>query len=89
MEIIQFDLNQALSMAGAALVLSAFLGLSFKKIHPQGLNYAALNFVGTGLLAISVWKPLNLGIFLVEVIWSAASFWLCVKALRNKTSEPH
>jgi hypothetical protein len=83
MENFQMDSNQIFSMVGAVLVLSAFLSLSVRRIDPQGLSYAVLNFVGTGLLAISVWQPLNLGIFLVEVIWSAASFWLCIKALRK------
>lgn len=79
-----WDQSQVLSLAGAALVLYAFLALSFKKINPDGLPYAVLNFVGTGLLALSVLSPFNLGLFLVEAIWSVASLWLCVKALKRR-----
>jgi hypothetical protein len=79
-----WDPSQVLSMAGAVLVLYAFLALSLKKINPEGLLYAVLNFSGTGLLALSVLRPFNLGLFLVEAIWCLASFWLCLQAIRRK-----
>ena len=78
-----WDQNQILSLIGATLLLIAFLGGTFFKLNQKGLLYASFNFIGTALLAITVWKPLNLGIFVVETIWSLASLILCIQILRN------
>lgn len=79
----EWDSNQMLSIVGAAMVLYAFLALSFGRMDQKGLPYGILNCLGTFLLALSVLHPFNLGIFTVESVWSAASFWLCVKAVRR------
>lgn len=83
----QLDLNQILSLVGAANVLSAFLANSFGRMKNDSLLYAILNFLGTGLLALSVLSPLNLGILIVEVIWAGASLGLCFRAIRRKTKK--
>lgn len=83
----QLDLNQILSLVGAALVLSAFLANSFGRMKNDSFLYAILNFLGTGLLALSVLSPLNLGILIVEVIWAGASLGLCFRAIRRRTKK--
>ena len=80
----QFDQTQVISIIGAALVLSAFLGNSFGRMDRESFLYAILNFLGTGLLAFSALHPFNLGIFAVEVIWAIASLGLCIRAVRRR-----
>lgn len=80
------DPNQLLSLAGAILVLTGFLGAAFFKMNNQGLLYAFLNFLGTFLLALAVIDPFNLGLFLVEAVWSVASLALIVKIWRGRSS---
>jgi hypothetical protein len=50
----------------------------------QSMFYALLNFVGTALLALAVLSPFNLGVFLVEFVWSVASLFLIIKILRRR-----
>ncbi len=78
------DPNQLLSLAGAVIVLTGFLGAAFFKMDNQGMRYAVLNFVGTFLLALAVISPFNFGVFLVESVWSAASLALMVKIWRHR-----
>lgn len=78
------DPNQILSLVGAVLVLTGFLGAGFFKMNNQGMLYAVLNFVGTFLLALAVLSPFNLGVFMVEAVWSVASLGLILKVWRNR-----
>lgn len=79
------DPNQLLSLAGAVMVLTGFLGAAFFKMDNQGMRYAVLNFVGTFLLALAVLSPFNLGVFLVEAVWSVASLALIIKIWRKRS----
>lgn len=79
------DPNQVLSLAGAVIVLAAFLGSAFFKMNNQGMPYAVLNFVGTSLLALAVLNPFNLGFFLVETVWAIASLVLIIKIWRGRS----
>lgn len=80
------DPNQILSLAGAFMVLTGFLGAAFFKMNNQGMLYAVLNFVGTFLLALAVLHPFNIGVFLVEAVWSVASLGLIIKIWRQRAA---
>lgn len=84
MQTFEWDLHQIVSMTGAIMVLAAFLASSFGAMDRERLTYAVLNWLGTALLAWTVWSPFNAGLFLVEFVWSIASFWLVVQAVRAK-----
>lgn len=71
-----------LSIVGALLVLVAFVMSNLKRMATTSRIYALLNFVGTGLLAITVIDPLNIGVLVVETIWSVFSLYLLVVAMR-------
>lgn len=71
-----------LSIAGALLVLIAFVMSNLKRMATTSRMYAFLNFAGTALLAITVIDPLNIGVLIVETIWSLFSLYLLVLALR-------
>ena len=72
---------QALSLVGAAMVLFAYIATALNKMNPKGLPYGILNCVGTAMIAVTALFPLNLGVLLLEGIWSVVSLILCVKAL--------
>lgn len=75
-------LLQSYSLVGAALVLWGFIGNQFFKLDSHGLVYACVNALGTFLLALSVLRPLNPGLFAVETVWCGASCWSIAKNLR-------
>ena len=75
---------QALSLAGAAMVLFAYVASALNKMSPKGLPYGLLNFVGPALLAYTALYPLNLGVLILEGVWSVVSLFLCVNALRAR-----
>jgi hypothetical protein len=76
----------ALSIAGAVTVLVAFVLSNLRRMDTQGKTYAFLNFLGTGLLAVTVIDPLNIGVLVVESVWSLFSLYLLVVALRRASS---
>ena len=59
-----------MSIGGALLVLFAFIASNLGAMSPRSVIYAFLNFLGTGLLAITVIDPLNIGVLVVETVWS-------------------
>ncbi len=73
-----------LSIAGAVTVLIAFVMSNLKLMDTKSKIYALLNFLGTGLLAVTVIDPLNVGVLVVETVWSLFSLYLLVVAFRGK-----
>jgi hypothetical protein len=73
-----------LSIAGAAMVLVAFVLSNLQLMDTKGKTYAFLNFLGTGLLAITVIDPLNVGVLAVESVWSLFSLYLLVIAFLRR-----
>jgi hypothetical protein len=68
-----------LSIIGAALVLCAFVMSNLGRMNPGSMTYAFLNFAGTGLLAVTLISPLNIGAFAVEFVWCVFSAYLMVR----------
>ena len=73
-----------LSIGGALLVLIAFVASNVGAMSSKSIIYALLNCLGTGLLAITVIDPLNIGVLVVETVWSLFSAYLIVRALRER-----
>lgn len=74
---------QILSLAGAFLILWAFIASACHKMNKEGLLYGLLNTIGGASLAVSLLEPLNLGAFILETIWTITGFFLVVRALRK------
>lgn len=70
------DLMTIVSVIGAALVLIAFVMSNLGRMDTKSMIYAFFNFVGTGLLALSLVDPLNIGAFIVEIVWCLFSAYL-------------
>ncbi len=79
------DLAQSLSLAGALLVLLGYGGNQYAGLRSDGL----LNLVGSTLLALPAFKPLNLGVLVLESAWALISLGIIVRALgRKPTASP-
>ena len=62
-------IHQFLSLIGAALVLTAYFGSQSKKISEVSLFYYALNFFGSGILAVLSWRMKQYGFVLINGAW--------------------
>ncbi|HMB02206.1 MAG TPA: hypothetical protein VKP69_00525 [Isosphaeraceae bacterium] len=83
------NLAQSLSLAGALLVLLGYGGNQYAGLRSDGLPYGLLNLVGSTLLAVPAFQPLNLGVLVLESAWALISLGIVVRALgRKPTASP-
>jgi hypothetical protein len=66
-------LLQIASLAGAALILSAYVALQLGWLSATDRMYNLLNLVGAALLAWVAITDRRIGFILLEVIWAAVS----------------
>ena len=75
--------DQILSLLGALLVLSAYAGNLLHYLDRDGVWYAVLNVVGSGLLSYVALHSGAAGIILIEVAWTLISLVALVRALQR------
>jgi uncharacterized membrane protein HdeD (DUF308 family) len=81
-------IGQAVSLAGAAMILAAFGAQQAGKLRPEDLAYLWLNFVGAAILAYFALQARNLGLIVLEGSWAVISLVSLVKTHRRPASPP-
>ena len=66
-------LDQLISLAGAALMLGAYMALQRGWLPKESRAYNALNFAGAVMLAYSAVRSWNLGVMVLEGAWALLS----------------
>jgi uncharacterized membrane protein YccC len=66
-------MEQLLQLAGAALILVAFIAAQRGTLSPQSLAYLVLNLVGSVVLAVVALLGADWGFLLLETVWAAVS----------------
>ncbi len=66
-------LDQLVSLAGAALILAAYVALQRGWLPREGRAYNALNFTGSALLTVVAVRDWNLGFIVLEGAWALLS----------------
>jgi hypothetical protein len=66
-------LDQLVSLAGAALVLAAYVALQRGWLPKESRAYNALNLVGATLLTYSAVRSWNVGVIVLEGAWALLS----------------
>jgi hypothetical protein len=74
--------SQALQVAGAILILSAFVLAQLQRLDQQSYVYLWLNAVGSGILAGLAYADRQWGFLLLEGVWSLVSLWGIVSRAR-------
>jgi hypothetical protein len=79
-------LHQVLSSIGALFILVAYFGQirKFSWMSIESAPYHLLNTIGSVLLCYVAARPLQVGFFVMDVIWAVVSFIELVKVLRKK-----
>jgi hypothetical protein len=80
------DPDHLVSLAGALLVLGAYIGNLFHWLDSDRATYAALNAVGSGLLGYVALKSSPLGLILIEVAWTLISLVALGRSLLRRRS---
>ena len=66
-------MDQALQLAGAVLVLAAFVGAQMNRLTPSSVVYLVMNLVGSLGLLMSALADTDVGFILLEGVWAIAA----------------
>ncbi len=68
-------IGQAVSLAGAAMILAAFAAQQAGRLRPSDSLYLIPNFLGSAILAYFAVRAGNLGLIVLEGAWALISLW--------------
>ena len=75
--------EQLVQIAGALLILSAFVLAQMRRLDTSSRSYLALNLTGSIVLAVLAALDRDLGFLLLEAVWAVVSAAGLAGALRN------
>jgi hypothetical protein len=68
-------LRQAVSFAGAMMILVAYVGHQMKWMNPRNFTYNLLNVIGSAILAYIAFHPFQVGFVVLETTWALISLY--------------
>ena len=80
---------QALSLIGAFIVLTAYIGhqLKWKMFDSDGYTYNIFNSVASLLLVYVAFYPIQAGFIVMEGVWGIVSIYTLIRVYKNKTKK--
>ncbi len=81
-------MDQVLQIAGAILILGAFLLSQMNVLDNRSKIYLTLNLVGSAVLAWLAYADDDWGFLLLEGVWALVSAVSLVRALRPRQAAP-
>ena len=79
-------MDQVIQIAGALLILAAFIAAQLGRLSVDSRSYLVLNVIGSAILAALALYERQWGFLLLEVVWAVVSMWSLVQTWRG--SEP-
>ena len=77
-------MDQVVQVAGAVLILIAFIAAQRGAMSPHSRAYLALNLIGSAILTGVALEASDWGFFLLECVWAVVSLWGLVQVLRGR-----
>ena len=81
-------MDQVVQVAGAVLILAAFIAAQRGALSPHSIVYLVLNLVGSSILTVLALIGSDWGFFLLEAVWALVSLWGLSQVLRGHTPAP-
>jgi hypothetical protein len=79
-----------IQVAGALLILAAYMAAQFGMLDQNSRLYLVLNLLGSAILAVLAWYEEQLGFLLLEGVWALVSAWSLLQVLRGaQPAAPH
>lgn len=80
-----------IQIAGALLILAAFIAAQAGRVDPHSHAYLVPNLAGSSVLAYDALHGQEWGFFILELVWAVVSAWRLVKLLCGRTpvAAPH
>ena len=79
---------QAAQIAGALLILAAFVLAQYRVLDQHSYWYLWLNLVGAGALTVLAWHERQWGFLLLEGVWTLVTAWSLYGRLRAPAATP-
>lgn len=77
--------TQIVSLAGAILILVAYVAHQLKWMRPQSAAYNLMNAAGSGILAYIAFRPFQVGFVIMETSWVIISVYALLRSQRAET----
>ena len=79
-------MDQLIQLAGALLILTAFIAAQRGAMSPTTVSYLVLNLVGSAILAGVALEARDWGFLLLETVWALVAARSLLLALRRRPS---
>ena len=76
-------MDQVIQIAGAILILTAFMLTQMGRITMESYPYLWLNVAGAGILAVDAYRREQWGFVLLEGVWLIVTIWSLAKTWRS------
>jgi hypothetical protein len=88
--LVGWSIDQVIQVAGALLILAAYMAAQFGMLDQNSRLYLVLNLLGSAILAVLAWYEEQLGFLLLEGVWALVSAWSLLQVLRGaQPAAPH
>lgn len=68
-----------IQIAGALLILAAFIAAQLGRVDPRSRGYLVLNLAGSSVLTYDALHGEEWGFFILESVWALVSAWGLVR----------
>ncbi|MGH2402483.1 MAG: CBU_0592 family membrane protein [Candidatus Limnocylindria bacterium] len=81
-------MEQIFQVAGAVLILTAYIAGQLGRLDASSWPYLVLNLVGSAVLAVLAWLDADWGFLLLEGVWAIVTAWSIAIRLRGIDAAP-